>query len=108
MIPWNLRHDLGARLRDDDILLDPHTTEAAELVDAISHKEPAELGIGQGLIEQMADEVATWLYGQHHVGLEDASRPQVAEADAFKALGMSFQVASNIVNVLCRKIKLDV
>jgi len=60
---------LHAVLSDDDIVLDPDAAEAAVRGDHLRHEEATELRVRLRLVQQMVDEVAAGLDGEHHVRL---------------------------------------
>ena len=54
-------HALRPGLRDDDVILDPDSAKAAELVDPLFDQKLGQLGILEGLIQKVVDEVAARL-----------------------------------------------
>ena len=59
--PWNNAHNLGPSFGNDDVIFNPDAPEPAELFDALLDQELGELGILEGSIQEVIDEVATRL-----------------------------------------------
>lgn len=64
----------------------PHPAESAESLEHFRHEEARLLRVGERRVEQVVDEVAAGLDGEHHAGLQRARRAQTPDARLVDAL----------------------